>query len=168
MNYTLEATNNGNGIAADTTSSTLNGSASLIQKLVVKSGGKNLYNADDAHKAVFIKNLLDFSDDYGRSTAKSQFWYLDTVDSVIVDPGNADVNDGIRQREKLTQAGAGNVAKTVETIIPLNRYSFFEELEDKILPPMQLEFEITLQDDTELIWQNDGTDRRVVVRNFEL
>ena len=44
----------------------------------------------------------------------------------------------------------------------------FEELEDKILPPMQLEFNITLQDDTELIWQNDGTDRRVVVRTFEL
>ena len=33
VNYTLEATNNGNGLAADTTSSTLNGSASLINKL---------------------------------------------------------------------------------------------------------------------------------------
>ena len=33
---------------------------------------------------------------------------------------------------------------------------------------MQLEFEITFQSDAELIWQNDGTDRRVVVRNFEL
>ena len=113
-----------------------------------------MYNADDAHKAVFIKNLLDFSDDYGRSTAKSQFWYLDTAD---------------QQREILTQTtGQNTVPKTVETIIPLDRYSFFEELENKILPPMQLEFEITLQDDTELIWQNDGTDRRVVVRNFEL
>ena len=55
LNYTLEATNYGNALPADTTSSTLNGSASLIQKLVVKSGGKNLYNADDAHKAVLSK-----------------------------------------------------------------------------------------------------------------
>ena len=33
---------------------------------------------------------------------------------------------------------------------------------------MQLEFNITLQDDAELIWQNDNTARRVVVRTFEL
>ena len=160
VNYTLEATANGQGIAADTTSSTLNGSASLINKLEVKSAGKKLFNA---HKAVFIKNLLDFSDDYARSTAKSQFWYLDTAEDVVLNN-----NAGIKARELLTQSGAGNVAKTVEIIIPLNRFSFFEELEDKILPPMQLEFNIILQNDAELIWQDDGLDRRVVVRNFEL
>ena len=33
---------------------------------------------------------------------------------------------------------------------------------------MQLEFEIVLQDDTEMIYQNDGTARRIVVRKFEL
>ena len=161
VNYTLEATANGAAIAGDTQSSTLNGSASLINKLVVKSAGKTLYNIDNAHKAVFVKNLLDFSDDYSRSTAKSQFWYLDT-DATTVTGDNA-TNDGIKAREKLTNAG-----KVVETIIPLNRYAFFENLKDKMLPPMQLEFEITFQSDAELIWQNDGTDRRVVVRNFEL
>ena len=159
MNYTFEAVADGAAIAADTTSSTLNGSASLIKKLEVKSAGKNLYNIDNAHKAVFIKNLLDFSDDYARSTAKSQFWYLDTAESIVLNN-----NDGIKQREKLTQA-----AKTVETIIPLNRFSFFEELEDKMLPPMNLEFNITLQDNSELIWQNINTDlRRVVVRDFQI
>ena len=166
VNYTLEATADGAGNALATTSSTLNGSASLINKLVVKSAGKTLYNIDNAHKAVFVKNLLDFSDDYARSTAKSQFWYLDTADSVVFVN-----NSGIRERRVLTKAanddGTGG-AKVVETIIPLNRYAFFENLEDKMLPPMQLEFEITFQSDAELIWQNDGTDRRVVVRNFEL
>ena len=168
VNYTLEATANGAGLAAAATSSTLNGSASLINKLAVKSAGKTLYNIDNAHKAVFVKNLLEFSDDYARSTAKSQFWYLDTADSVVL-AGNA----GIQARQVLTKrigegGGGENAAKVVETIIPLNRYSFFENLEDKMLPPMQLEFNITFQSDTELIWQNDGTDRRVVVRNFEL
>ena len=164
VNYTLEATNNGNALPADTTSSTLNGSASLINKLEVKSAGKYLYTIDDVHKAVFIKILLDFSADYGRSTAKSQFWCLDTAKDTTLNN-----NAGIKARELLTQStDQNNIPKTVETIIPLNRYSFFEELEDKILPPMQLEFSITLQDDTELIWQNDGTDRRVVVITFEL
>ena len=165
----LKLTNNGAGIGAAVTSSTLNGSASLINKLAVKSGGKTLYNIDNAHKAVFVKNLLDFSEDYSNSTAKSQFWYLDTTDTVVL----AD-NKGIQARASLTKRvnednnPAGNAAKVVETIIPLNRYSFFENLEDKMLPPMQLEFEITFQSDEELIWQNDGTDRRVVIRNFEL
>ena len=161
VNYTLEATADGAAVAADTASSTLNGSASLINKLKVISAGKSLYNIDNAHKAVFVKNLLDFSDDYSRSTAKSQFWYLDT-DATTVTGDNA-TNDGIKAREKLTNAG-----KVVETIIPLNRYSFFENLEDKMLPPMQLEFQITFQNDSELIWQANNTDRRVVIRNFEL
>ena len=136
---------------------------------MVKSAGQTLYNIDNAHKAVFVKNLLDFSDDYSRSTAKSQFWYLDSTDTVVL----AD-NSGIRARQKLTKRvnengdAAGNAAKVVETIIPLNRYSFFENLEDKMLPPMQLEFTINFQEDRELIWQNDGTERRVVVRLFEL
>lgn len=56
--------------------------------------------------------------------------------------------------------GGGNPPQIVETIIPLNRYGFFEELSDKILPPMQLEIEVTLQSDAESIWQNDGTDRQ--------
>ena len=72
-------------------------------------------------------------------------------------------NLGIRQRALLAQGGL-----TVQTLIPLNRYSFFEELNDKLLPPMQLEFEVELQSDEELIWQNDGTNRRIVVRKFEL
>ena len=168
VNYTLEAVANGAGLAAAATSSTLNGSASLINKLVVKSAGKTLYNIDNAHKAVFVKNLLDFSDDYARSAAKSQFWYLDTANTVVL----AD-NEGIRQRQLLTKrigenGGGENAAKVVETIIPLNRYAFFENLEDKLLPPVELDFDITLQLDVELIWQNDATARRVVVRNFEL
>ena len=33
---------------------------------------------------------------------------------------------------------------------------------------MQLDFEVTLEDDAELIFQNDGTSRRIVVTRFEL
>ena len=166
VNYTLEATADGAGLAAADTSSTLNGSASLIKRLKVTSATSTLYNADNVYKAVFVKNLLDFSGDYASSTAKSQFWYLDIADTVVFDN-----NAGIKERQKLTKAvnddGTGG-AQVVETIIPLNRYSFFENLEDKILPPMPLEFEIMFQSDAELIWQNNATARRVVVRKFEL
>ena len=100
-----------------------------------------------------MKNLLDFSDDYARSTARSHFWYLDTAETVVLNN-----NSGIKAREGLIQD-----PKTVETIIPLNRYSFFEDLQDKILPPVQMEFNVTFQNDAELVWQNDNNARRVVV-----
>ena len=159
--FTFEATADGAAVAANTQSAPINGSFSLINKLVVKSAGKNMYNVDNIHKLIFIKNLLDFSDDFARSAAKNQFWYLDTTNSNVT--AAAATNLGIRQRGLLAHGGL-----TVETLIPLNRYSFFEELGDKLLPPMQIEFEIELQSDAELIWQNDGTNRRIVVRNFEL
>jgi len=57
------------------------------------------------------------------------------------------INVGMLARALLSHGG-----KTVQTIIPLNRYSFFEGLSDRLLPPMQFEFEITLQNDREMIF----------------
>ena len=93
--------------------------------------------------------------------AKNQFWYLDS-DATTVTADDV-TNLGMRARALLSHEGA-----TVQTIIPLNRYSFFEGLSDRLLPPMQLEFEISLQDDREMIFQNDGTARRIVVRRLEM
>ena len=152
---------NGANIDADTESAPINGSFSMIKSLNLKSAGKPLYECTDIHKVIFIKNLLDFSDDFWRSVAKNQFWYLD-ADATTVTDGNA-TNAGIRARAVLSSEG-----ETVQSIIPLSRYSFFEGLSDRLLPPMQLEFEIVLQDDREMIFQNDGTARRIVVRKLEL
>ena len=44
---------------------------SLIQNLKLSSAGKELYKANNTHKGIFIKNLLDFSDDFSRSVAKN-------------------------------------------------------------------------------------------------
>ena len=92
---------------------------------------------------------------------KNQFWYLDS-DATTATDNNA-TNLGTRARARLSHEG-----EIVKTIIPLNRYSFFESLSDRLLPPLQLEFEIVLQDDEEMIFQNDGTARRIVVRKLEL
>jgi len=55
------------------------------------------------------------------------------------------------------------------TTIPLNRFSFFEELEDKLLPPMQLQFNREFNDDDELIHKGaDDDDGRVVVKKLIL
>ena len=154
VDFKFEAKANGAIIDADTESVPMNGSFSLIKNLRINSG-KELY------KIIFIKNLLDFSDDYSRSLAKNYFWYLDN-DATTATDANA-TNLGMRARALLSHGG-----QMVQTKIPLNRYSFFESLSDRLLPPMQLEFEIVLQDDREMIYQNDGTERRIVVHKLEL
>ena len=161
VDFKFEAVANGANIDADTESAPINGSFSLIRSLNLKSAGKNLYQANDIHKGIFIKNLLDFSDDFSRSVAKNQFWYLDS-DATTATDNNA-TNLGMRSRALLSHGG-----EIVQTIIPLNRYSFFEGLSDRLLPPMQLEFEIVLREDREMIFQNNGTARRIVVRKLEL
>ena len=136
----------------------INGSHSLIKHLVIKSSGKIIYDSDNLHRITNVKNLLEYSDDYRRSVAKNTFFYLDSSDSV------ENTNVGFYSRRQLT-AELGNV----NTIIPLNRYSFFKELETQMMPPMQLTFEITLNNDSELIHKHaDAPNGRVVITCFNL
>ena len=162
----LQKKADGSGFAAADRISMINGSHSLIRHMVIKSAGKIVYDSDNIHKVVNVKNLLEYGDDFSRSVAKNSFWYLDTENST------ANTNSGFEQRRLLTQAkqnNGGGGPRSVNEIIPLNRYSFFEELEDKMLPPMQLTFELDLNDDDELIHKAAGADDgRVVVTRFYL
>ena len=88
----------------------------IDKSLKVSSSGKILYEADNIHKGIFIKNLFDFSDDYSRSVAKNQFWYLDE-DATTETDGNATNKGGIRARALLSHGGL-----MVQTIIPLKPF----------------------------------------------
>jgi len=162
----LQKKADGSGYAAADRISIINGSHSLIKRMTIKSAGKVVYVTDNIHRITNVKNLLEYSDDFSRSAAKRSFWYLDTENST------ANTNSGFEARRILTQANqnnGGGGAKSVNMLIPLNRYSFFEELEDRMLPPMQLEFEIDLNEDNELIHKANGIDDgRVVVKKFYL
>ena len=70
VDFKFEAVANGANIGADAESAPINGSFSLIKSLKLSSAGKKLYEADN------IKNLLDFSDDFSRSVAKTSFGIL--------------------------------------------------------------------------------------------
>ena len=139
----------------------INGAHSLINHIMIKSAGKIVYDTNNLHKVTFVKNLLEYSDDFGRSVAKNSLWYLDT------DATSANTNSGYQAR-KLLMTDANDM-KDVNVIIPLNRYSFFEELHERILVQMQLELNIELQNDDELIFKAGATDAgRVVVNRFLL
>ena len=165
----LQKIADGLGYAAADRATIINGSHSLIRHMVIKSSGKIVYESDNLHRITNVKNLLEYSDDFSRSVAKNSFWYLDSDDTT------ANTNTGFDARKLLTQRlGENNnpvetAAKSINENIPLNRYSFFQELERKMLPPMQLTIELTLIEDSELIHKAAAAAAgRVVVKRLYL
>ena len=57
---------------------------------------------------------------------------------------------------------------TIRCEIPLNRYSFFEKLDNKVLPNTKIELNIELESDSNLIWRAGGNDCRVILTRFQL
>ena len=51
--------------------SVINGAHLLISHMMITSPGKIVYDTDNLHKITFVKNLLEYSDDYSRSVAKN-------------------------------------------------------------------------------------------------
>ena len=80
-------------VAADTESAPINGSFSLIKDMTVSSAGKKLYEASRINKVLFIKNLLEHSDNFARIVAQDKFWYLDTNNTTVT--AAAATNNGI-------------------------------------------------------------------------
>lgn len=134
----------------------------MIYQLTIKSAGKTVYDTSNLHKITFVKNLLEYSDDYSRSVAKNSFWYLDTSGTAVIAE-----NTGFAARKSLMTDV--NIIKNVNVITPLNRFSFFEELKGRMLVPMQLQLIVQLQNDEELIYKAAAADAgRVVVNRFLL
>ena len=167
VQFQLQKLANGDGYADADRITVINNSHSLIKHIMIKSAGKIVYDTDNLHNVTFVKNLLEYSDDFSRSVAKNSLWYLDTADTTAVG------NSGFESRRLLTRAAADDAlnvgGKDVNVLIPLNRWSFFEELNDKMLVPMQLQFNIELNSDDEMVHKAQAADAaRVVINRFIL
>ena len=131
---------NGGNIAAGDHNGIVNGSHSHIKHLDVKLNGRKAYDCNDANQAVNIKNLLEYSPAYANSTATNEFFYLDTNRHAEERKAQANYNKGFALRKALLGTSA-----TVSTEIPLNRYSFFEALENQLLQNTRVELNIELE-----------------------
>ena len=120
----------------------VNGAHSLIRNLSVTINGKKLYDCNQANHCVNIKNMLEYSPAYAESLATNELFYVDT------------------------KARLGE-SSTVITEITLNRYSFFERLEDELLPNTRVELNFETENDGNVIWQA-GADCRVNIARMQL
>ena len=86
----------------------------------------------------------------------------------MLDDVNINYNKGFAARKTLLGASA-----KVNCEIPLNRYSFFEALEDKLLPNTKIDLNIEFDDDKNLICRQGavdaaGTSYRLIITRLQL
>ena len=153
---------NGGNIGLADHNGIVNSAHSFINNFKVNLNGKKVYDLNDANQCVNIKNLLEYSSDYANSTGSNEFDYLDTNRHAEERSDEANYNSGFSARKALLGASA-----TVRTEIPLNRYSFFNALQNELLPNTRLELNLTLESDDNLVWQA-GANCRVIVTKMEL
>ena len=163
----------GVNIAVNDHNEIVNGSFSLLKHFDIKLNGKKVFDCNDANQAVNIKNLLEYSSSYAEKTASNEFFYLDTSRNAEewefevsgtnqLAKRRAAYNKGFALRKALL-----GTSSTVNTEIPLNRYSFFEMLGDELLPNTRVEMNFEIESDGNLIWQA-GADCRVVITRMQL
>ena len=180
-------------IAVGDVNGTVNGSHSLIRKIQVVANGKDVYENIYANHFVNIKNLLEYNPSYAESVGTNEYYFLDASRNAVgskytrrqvthrrnaadnadegglmLDDVNANYNKGFAERKVLLGASA-----EVNYEIPLNRYSFFEELQDKLLPNMKIDLDITFEDDNNFIWRGGaadaaGTSYRLIITRPQL
>ena len=166
----------------------VNGSNSFISRLSVLANGKELYQCNYANHSVNIKNLLEYNKSYADSVATNEFYFLDTSTSanknrftrrnvehrrnaangadepgLMLDNTPTTYNEGFAKRKALL-----GTSSTVRCEIPLNGYSFFEALEDKLLPNTKIEINFEMEKDDNLIWRTGGNACRVVISRLQL
>ena len=166
----------------------VNGANSFISRLSVLANGKELYQCNYANLSVNIKNLLEYNKSYADSVATNEFYFLDTSTSAnknrfirrdvehrqnaanngaeggfMLDNTPGSYNEGFAKRKALL-----GTSSTVRCEIPLNRYSFFEALEDKLLPNTKIEINFETEKDDNLIWRDGGNCCRVFITRLQL
>ena len=160
----------------------VNGSNTLIKKLNVTANGRPIYDCDYANHSVNVKNLLEYNPSYAKSVGTNEFYFPDTAKSAneikystqdvthqggghgnVLQEVNATYNKGFAARKVFL-----GLSSIVNCEIPLNRYSFFEELQDKLLPNMKIDLDIEFENDKNLIWRGDVANADGAANNYRL
>ena len=165
-------------------------SANII--IQVRAEGREVYDCDYANHCVNIKNLLEYNPSDAKSVGTNEYYFPDTSRhaeskkytrrqvthrrnaanngdeaGLMIDDVDENYNKGFAARKLLLRTSA-----EVNCEIPLNRYSFFEELQDKVLPNVKIELQIEMENDKNLIWRvgaadAPGTTHRLIVTRLQ-
>ena len=179
---------NGVNVNINDNNGIVNGASSFVKKISFSINGRKVYQCNSANHVVNIKNLLEYDTSYADTIASNEFYYLDTTKyanrnkystrqvqharnndnngwtpRIFIEKENISYNEGFDKRKK--QLGNSSI---VNCEIPLNRYSFFEALKDKMLPDSKFELNIEFESDNNLIWRRGNDVCRVIITKLQL
>ena len=168
LNYKVTKYDNSNVDAAHEVA-TINGGCSLIKRLTAKADETIVMDSSDINHATQVKNILEFSKSYSDTIGQSMSFYPDTSTSAVsaefvsdatthIAKRNANYNSGFAKRKAQIIGGA-----VVSDYLPLNRYGFFDSLEDQTLPFKEVDITIELEEETNVIYRNANTNSDRVV-----
>ena len=149
----------GANIAGNDHSGIVNSIHSFIKNFDIKLNGKKVYDCNDVNHAVNIKNLLEYSPGYAKSTATNEFFHLDTSRHAEERDDQANYNKGFAERKLILGASLD-----VSRELPLNRYWFFESLKYNLLLSGRLELNIGFESDANLIWKAAHNCRVIITK----
>ncbi|PFX12016.1 hypothetical protein AWC38_SpisGene24094 [Stylophora pistillata] len=158
----------------------INGGFSMIKDIKVDFDGASVLDLPDANHAINIKNRTEYTREYTRDMGPILFHYPDTDTGAVMQKyttlaldGNAqniaptdntNYNEGFTARKTLLAAGTENNIR-----IPLNRFGFFKSLEEQIAPNGKVIFNITLEDDANVLFRpNAAAEGRFIATKFVL
>ena len=166
----------------------VNGASSFVKKISFSINGREVYKSNSANHVVNIKNLLEFDTSFAESVASNEFYYLDTTNSpnrnkyltrqvqhrrnndntgwtprIFIENENTTYNAGFDKRKKQLEN-----SRIFNCEIPLNRYSLFEALKDKMLPDSRFELNMEFESDNNLIWRSGNDVCRVIITKLQL
>ena len=178
----------GHNVIVNDNNGIVNGTNSFIKKISFSINGREVYQCNHANHVVNIKNLLEFDTSFAESVASNEFYYLDTTNSpnrnkyltrqvqhgrnnnntgwtprIFIENENTSYNAGFDKRKK--QIKNSNV---VNCEIPLNRYSLFEALKERILPDSRFELNVEFESDNNLVWRSGNDVCRVIITKLQL
>ena len=179
---------NGNNVIINDKNGIVNGANSFIKKISFSINGREVYQCNSANHVVNIKNLIEFDNSYVETIATNDFYFLDTTNSpnrnkyltrqvkhgrnndntgwtprIFIENENTTYNAGFDKRKR--QLGNSRI---VNCEIPLNRYSLFEALKDKMLPDSRFELNMEFESHNNLIWREGNDVCRVIITKLQL
>ena len=166
----------------------VNGASSFVKKISFSINGREVYQCNSANHVVNIKNLLEFDTSFAESVASNEFYFLDTTNSpnrnkyltrqvqhgrnndntgwtprIFIENENTSYNAGFDKRKKQLEN-----SRILNCEIPLNRYSLFKALKDKILPDSRFELNMEFESDNNLVWRSGNDVCRVIITKLQL
>ena len=162
MDFEVQQLANGADIAVDDHNGIVNVSNSFIKKLTILANRKEVDSCNEANHVANIKNVHEYDSSYAKSIGTKEVYYPDTSRAAEERPAQAEYNVGFHLRKKVL-----GTSDLVNCETPLNRYSFFEALEDKILPNTKIELNFEIESDANLVFQA-AANCRVIIKRLQL